>query len=294
MEFESLIEIRNIEEKYNGWIYLDIPKLSIPKGFAIALIGENGAGKSTFLKILSGVRNDYTGSISYFNGEKKEKVIRNNIGYTSPNDFFLSTCTIEDFGKTNELLYDNFSKDKYKAICEDLGLSDEKQAITSLSDGMKMKTAIASVLARDTKLLLLDEPASPFDPLMRDKLCAIIRDYLDKGNGEKSVLFSTHNIYDMENVTDYAIIIAHGRIIEQGFVEDLKEKYVIVKGEARNTTRIEGLILGFQQNDHGFEGLCAVTDLEKLDGFDITTEVPTLSQISVALMKDSKHPLLFK
>lgn len=294
MDFESLIEVRNIEEKYNGWIYLDIPKLSIPKGFAIALIGENGAGKSTLLKILSGIRNDYTGQISYFGGEKKENIIRNNIGYTSPNDFFLNTCTIEDFGKANELLYDNFSKDKYKAICEDLGLSDEKQVITSLSDGMKMKTAIASVLARDTKLLLLDEPASPFDPLMRDKLCALIREYIDTGNGEKSVLFSTHNISDMENVTDYAIIIAQGRIIEQGFVEDLKEKYVVVKGEAQNTTRIESLILGFQQNNYGFEGLCPVADLEKLDGFDITTEIPTLSQISVALMKDSKHPLLFK
>ena len=84
-----------------------------------------------------------------------------------------------------------------------------------------MKLMLANVLARDTNLLLLDEPASPLDPLMRDKLCDLIRQYLEAGNGENTVFFSTHNISDMENVTDYAIIMSHGKIIEEGFVEDL-------------------------------------------------------------------------
>ena len=66
------------------------------------------------------------------------------------------------------------------------------------------------------------------DPLMREQLCDRMRDYLDEGNGEHSIFFSTHNIADMENVTDYAIIMEHGAIVEEGFVEDLKEEYVLV------------------------------------------------------------------
>lgn len=86
-----------------------------------------------------------------------------------------------------------------------------------------MKLMLAGVMARKTDLLLLDEPASPLDPLMRDKLCQMIGEYIHEGNGKRSVFFSTHNISDMENITDYAIIMENGQIVEQGFVEDLKE-----------------------------------------------------------------------
>ena len=74
-----------------------------------------------------------------------------------------------------------------------------------------MKLMLSGVFARETQMLLLDEPASPLDPLMRDVLCDMIRGYLEEGAGEKTVLFSTHNIADMENVTDYAVIVEHDR-----------------------------------------------------------------------------------
>ena len=111
-----------------------------------------------------------------------------------------------------------------------------KKPNSSFSDGMKVKLMLAGVLSRDTDMLILDEPASPLDPLMRDKLCQLISEYINNGNGEKSVFFSTHNISDMENVTDYAIIMENGQIVEQGFVEDLKEKYIVIKGDASRYT----------------------------------------------------------
>ena len=144
---------------------------------------------------------------------------------------------------------------------------------------------LATVLARDTELLILDEPASPLDPLMRDKLCDIIREYLEQGNGEHSVFFSTHNISDMENVTDYAIVMEHGNIVEAGFVEDLKEKYILVKGEMADAEAAKKILYSFTGNSYGFEGICLAEHIDQLAGMDVSLETPTLFQISVAVMK---------
>lgn len=290
MNIQSVIAMHNLTKEFKGFV-LNIPALEIPKGFATALIGENGAGKSTLINILAGIRLDYKGEIDYFNGEKEDRVIRENIGYTGPGNYFMPHWTIEQVGEVSELLFDQFHRERYERLCKDLGVESpdtnkkKEKTMAKLSDGMRMKTMLAAVFARDTKMLLLDEPASPLDPLMRDKLCAMIRGYLEEGNEEKSVLFSTHNISDMENVTDYVIIMEKGKIVEQGFVENLKEKYILVKGEKTDENRAEGILLGFEKGAYGYEGLCLAEDLDKLAGMDIVTETPTLSQISVAVMK---------
>lgn len=285
----NVISINNLSKKFKSF-ELDIPSLNIPKGFATALIGENGAGKSTFINILAGVRLDYKGTIDYFNGEKEEKVIRENIGYTGPGNYFMPHWTIAQIAEVGELLFERFNKEKFYEICKLLGIEvssvkKQNKGFNKLSDGMKMKVVLANVFARETKMLLLDEPASPLDLLMRDKLCQMIGEYLEQGNGENSVLFSTHNIADMENVTDYAIIMEKGRIAEQGFVEDLKEKYILVKGENEDADKVKDILFSFQKNNYGFEGMCLAENIDKLAGFNISREVPELSQISIAVMK---------
>ncbi len=284
MNTEAMCQLKNVKKSFGGFA-LDIPSLDIPKGFATALIGENGAGKSTLMNLMAGTRLDYKGEITFFGGSMSDEEVRENVGYTSPNGYFFPQWTIKSVGKVSELLFDGFHKDKYQALCKELGLEGESKRISNLSDGMRMKTALAAVFARDTKCLLLDEPASPLDPLMRDKLCSMLREYLDEGNGEKSVFFSTHNIADMENVTDYCIIMEKGRVVEQGFVEDLKEKYICVKGELADEAKAKDILIGFRKNGYGYEGLCLTEKLNQLAGMDIAMETPSLSQISVAVMK---------
>ncbi len=284
METEASIKIDNIQKKFKGFM-LDIPHLEIPKGFATALIGENGAGKSTLINILAGVRLDYKGQVEYFGGETDEKSIREAIGYTAPSCYFMPHWTGKVISEVSSLLFDGFHPERYRELCKEMGMDKMNKKVSELSDGMRMKTELATVFARDTKCLLLDEPASPLDPLMRDKLCNMIRDYLDEGNGEKSVFFSTHNIADMENVTDYCIIMERGKVVEQGFVEDLKEKYVMVKGELTDAEAAKEYLIGYQKNTYGFEGLCKTEDLDKLAGMDIAMEAPTLSQLSICIMK---------
>lgn len=288
----AALKITSIKKHFSGFT-LDIPSLSIPEGFATALIGENGAGKTTLLNILSGVRLDYKGHVQYFekwqdnDRDKPETGVRENIGYVGPGCYFLPHWTVRQISEISSLLFDNFCPERYRQLCAELAIEINKKKISELSDGNRMKLMLATVLARDTKMLILDEPASPLDPLMRDKLCEMIRAYLEEGNGGKSVFFSTHNISDMENVTDYAIIMEHGNIVEQGFVEDLKEKYTLVKGEPEESNVARPHLYSYTENRYGFEGLCLAERLDQLAGLHVSLETPTLSQISVAVMKQN-------
>lgn len=286
MELSHVIKGENIKKSYKGFS-LNVPECHFPKGFATAIIGENGAGKTTLLNILAGIRLDYQGKISYFEGEQDVDSVKERLGYTGPGNYFLPHWNIRQVGEVSELLFDNFHRDKYQELCRELGITqnDEKKKVSSLSDGNRMKLVLASVFARDTECLLMDEPASPLDPLMRDKLCEMIRSYLEAGEGNHTAVFSTHNISDMESVTDYCIIMEQGGIVEEGFVEDLKEKYILVKGDAKDAAAAKDACYSFSNSSYGFEGICLAENLDKLAGLDISTEIPSLFQISVAVMK---------
>lgn len=294
MKLEYVIEGTNIRKKFKGF-QLDIPELFVPQGFATALIGENGAGKTTLLNILAGIRLDYQGGLRYF-GQYTDKereqnpAVKEQVGYTGPGNYYLPQWKVSQIAEISELLFENFHRDRFERWCGELAVGaaggDKNRKVSALSDGNRMKLMIAGVLARDTRLLLMDEPASPLDPLMRDRLCELIRDYLLEDDGNRSVFFSTHNISDMENVTDYAIIMAGGRIVETGFVEDLKEKYVLVKGDAEYTDKAQPAMFSMSSNRYGFEGICLSGNLDRLAGCNVSVETPTLSQISVAIMKN--------
>ena len=289
----NVIEATDIVKKYKNFT-LDVPEFHIPKGFATALIGENGAGKTTLLNILSGIRLDYEGQLKYF-GQFDQNDLENNpevkerIGYTGTDNYYLPQWTVGQIEELYSLLFENFDPAAFRTRAKELaifgpGNFDASKKVNALSDGTKTKLMLAGVLARKTDLLIMDEPASPLDPLMRDKLCELIREYLNTNEGG-SVFFSTHNISDMENVTDYAIIMEHGKIVEQGFVEDLKEKYISVKGEASDIDAAKKILYTITTSNYGFEGICLASDLDKLAGMDITTETASLFKISVAIMK---------
>lgn len=291
----SAIEMKQINKKYRGFT-LDIPSLSIPEGFATALIGENGAGKTTLINILAGTRLDYKGELTFFgkwndkDREQEDVPVREMIGYTGPGNYYLPNWTVQQVEEVTQMLFDKFDREKFESLLEQLQISantagGKQKKVSDLSDGNKMKLMLAGVLARETSLLILDEPASPLDPLMRDILCDILRQYLDQGEGKRTVFFSTHNIADMENVTDYVIIMEHGQVMEQGFVEDLKEKYTVVKGEAKDADGAAKILYTMSRNTYGFEGVCLSENLDRLAGMDVELERPSLSQICVAVMK---------
>lgn len=287
---DSILTAKKLTKKYSKFTLGELD-FELPKGFATALIGANGAGKTTLIDMLCGVTLTTSGEVEYF-GESTDiddPAIRERIGYCASSAFLPQGWRAKDIAISMEIAYKSFDRKKFAQLCEQLEVDSEhtKKAkpMYKQSDGNRMRTALAAVFARDTELLILDEPGSSLDPLMRDRLCDRMREYLDDGDGEKSILFSTHNIADMENAADYAIFMDNGRIIEQGFVEELKEKYIIARGAAEDYDKAKHLLMSHSKNRTVFDGLALAEHTEELAKLGVDSEAPTLQQLSIGLLK---------
>lgn len=290
---ENVLKINGITKKYKGFS-LGPVDIEIPCGFSTALIGANGAGKTTLIDVICGVTGKSGGECVYF-GDKTDiddSDLRNRIGYCSSMNFFPLTWDLKTIAEAMEIGFDNFDRNRFKDMCKRFKLEDptakKTKKLMKLSDGNKMRTYLAAVLARNTELLVLDEPASSLDPLARDVLCEIFREYLAEGDGNRSIIFSTHNIADMEYATDYAVFMAGGKVIEQGFVEDLKEKYILVHGDADKCEKAKPYMLSCTSNSMNFEGIALSENLVKLTQLDTAVEKPNLQQLSVGILRKAE------
>ncbi len=287
---ESIISVKGLTKRYSKFT-LGALDIEIPKGFATALIGANGAGKTTLIDALCGVIHATSGEVTYF-GKYKDidsAELREKIGYCASSGFFPQGWKAKDIAISMEIAYKSFDRKRFEELCAQLEVDTEHtkkaRAMYKQSDGNRMRTSLAAVFARETELLVLDEPGSSLDPLMRDRLCDRMREYLDDGEGEKSIIFSTHNIADMENAADYAVFMDMGRIIEQGFVEDLKEKYVLARGNAEDYEGAKELLMSHSCNKTAFDGLALSENRGKLEEIGAACERPTLQQLSIGLLK---------
>lgn len=289
---EHAVEINGLTKKYKDFT-LDVTA-AVPKGFATALIGANGAGKTTLIDILCGVTAKSGGEAKYFGDiTDTDDKLRNLIGYCSAANYFPLDWKLKTIAECMSIGFDNFDREHFTELCGKwkLGSPDDKKQknMAKQSDGNRMRTALAAVLARDTELLVLDEPASSLDPLARDTLCEMFREYLAEKDGERTILFSTHNIADVEFATDYAIFMSSGRVIEQGFVEDLKEKYILVHGDAANGAKAKPLMLSYTVNNTAFEGIALAENTANLEAIGAITERPTLQQLSVGILRKAEE-----
>jgi ABC-2 type transport system ATP-binding protein len=281
---EKILKVDNLNKKFKTFELKDV-SFELPKGYTVALVGSNGAGKTTLLDLIMGFQKKESGNITYLNKYDSIEVdeVKDGIGYVSDSNYFLANWKVKHVAKAMSLGFDNFDKERFLSFVKSFKIND-KQEIAKMSKGTKMRLMLAAQLARDTQLLILDEPASPLDPVMRDELCDLLRDYIK--DGEKTVFFSTHNIADMEFATDYVIVMEEGQIIEQGFVEELKENYMVVRGNSKDIDNIRSYIKDVRTNSSGFEGIALAKDLNDIKALqDIAYETPSLQQIIVMLLK---------
>ena len=215
----ELLEIKNLYKNYGEKQVLNNITLTVPRGKIIGLLGKNGTGKTTLIKLINGLLTPTEGEI-IFEGEKIGPQSKLNIAYLPERTYLDKSMTINETLKFFKEFYSNFDIDKAKDLLKKLDLN-ENQKIIKMSKGMQEKVQLVLVMSRSADLYILDEPLGGVDPATRDYILDTI---LSNFNENASVIISTHLISDIERILDEVIFIDKGRVILHEDADKLRNK----------------------------------------------------------------------
>lgn len=280
----SLI-VQNISKSFSGF-HLDNISFSLPKGYIMGLVGTNGAGKTTTIKLILNMMEKNCGDISVFGLDaiKNERQIKQKLAVVFDTNIFVDEWTINETEKAISPFYDEWNHRTFTEMLEKFQLSP-KMKVGKLSRGMQMRLMLACAFSHNAQLLILDEPTSGLDPLARDELMELLQDYIK--DGERSVLFSTHITSDLQKVADYITFLKHGKLVFTGSMDDLLEKYVLIKGAPEElNVELKKHIIGLRQTNMGFEGLISSALAKQYKGY--VFDKPTIDDIVIFISKDGE------
>ena len=212
-----MLESRELTKKFGSKTAVDCVSVSMEPGHIYAMLGPNGSGKTTWMKMAAGLVKPTAGAV-YFNGKPVDLESRREVAYMSTEPYFYDWMTIEDAGKYYRDFFEDFSMENYLEMLHEMDLN-EKDKIRTLSSGMVAKMKIARTLARDAKVYMLDEPFNGIDLLARDEIRACILSYATE---DKLLLLSSHLVEEMEAIADRAVFIKEGRLVECVDLEDMR------------------------------------------------------------------------
>ncbi|OIJ18965.1 spermidine/putrescine ABC transporter ATP-binding protein [Anaerobacillus alkalidiazotrophicus] len=217
---EKIITFSDVFKKYGLTIALNNVSLQIPKGGIIGLVGSNGSGKSTLLKLTAGLLKKTSGEITVC-GENVTRLIGKKVAFLAEVDSLYEFFTVSETIALSSDVFDDFDQKKAIEIIETLNV-DQQKKVGSLSKGNRARVKIAITLARKAPLLIMDEPLSGLDPLVREDIIKMIARYVEME--EQTLLISTHEVTEIEPLLDYVVLVRDGEIMLSEKVEDLREK----------------------------------------------------------------------
>lgn len=215
----NIISVNGLRKSYGRKVVLDDISFEIEEGSIVGLLGPNGCGKTTLIKILTGLIKDHTGSV---------KISNEDIGaYTKSLVAFLpDTSYLPDWMKPTDAInyfadfYEDFDKDKATRMVSDFGL-DPNQRFKTMSKGQQEKLSLILVMCRKAKLYILDEPLGGLDPAARSAILDLI---MNNYAQDAAVLLSTHLINDVERIFDRVLMISKGKVVVNSHINEIKEK----------------------------------------------------------------------
>ena len=222
----NALEIRNLTKSFKDF-RLDNLSLTLPSGCIMGLIGENGAGKSTTIKLILDMLHKDSGSIRIL-GEDNEKnimLLKEDVGVVMDYVGLPELLTAKQIGKIMKNAFKNWDQDEYKRLLTKFSLPEDKQ-YRHFSRGMRMKLGIAIAMSHGAKLLLLDEATSGLDPVARDEVVEMFYDFTRDEN--HSILISSHIVSDLEKLCDYIAFLHKGKLLLCEEKDVLLSKYGIV------------------------------------------------------------------
>lgn len=215
----NAIEVKNLEKSY-GDFTLSIENFLLPRGTIMGLIGENGAGKTTFIKCLLKMLN-YKGQITVL-GKSLDKNVKEKMAVILDDSYFPDQMTPNEIGKVLNKIYKNYDLNYYYELLEKFKIPKNKK-LREFSKGMFVKTKIASSLSSRPELLILDEPTTGLDPVIRSEILDIFYNFIE--DERHSILISSHITSDLEKIADYITLIDNGKIVFKSSIIDLKDNY---------------------------------------------------------------------
>jgi ABC-2 type transport system ATP-binding protein len=233
-----MIHIENLWKKFGRFEALRGLSFDVPDGSAFAMIGANGAGKTTTIKVLLNIVEATRGSATLLGVDSRQLSTRElaQIGYVSENQAMPSRLTVEEYTTYLRLFYPTWDRDLEASISRQLRLPLDRK-IGHLSHGMRMKMALMCALPYRPKLLILDEPFSGLDPLVRDEF---MEGLLDQA-GEMTILISSHELSEIDGVATHVAFLDEGKLLFQESMSDLmrrfREVHVTLDVEATRPTQ---------------------------------------------------------
>ena len=214
----KILELKNVSKSFDNKKIIDDVNFEIEEGKIVGLLGKNGSGKTTIIKMINDLLTIDKGEI-LINGEKISEKTKEIVSYLPERTYLDSNQTVSDVFKFFEDFYTDFNREKAENLLKDLDL-DINSSLSKMSKGMKEKIQLILVMSRNAKLYILDEPLGGVDPTTRDY---IMKTILSNFGEKSSLLITTHLISDIEKILDEVIFIDKGKIILNENADELRE-----------------------------------------------------------------------
>ena len=250
----NALEIKNLTKHYGDYL-LENLNLTLPSGCIMGLIGENGAGKSTTIKLILDMIKRDGGEITILGRDNRDdlRLTKEDIGVVPDEIGISDILTAKQVGKIMHRTFKNWDDGLYKSYLDKLGVPFDKK-FKALSRGMKMKLGIAVAMSHRPKLLILDEATSGLDPVVRDEVVGMFADFTRDEN--HSVLISSHIVSDLEKICDYIAFLHQGRLLLCEEKDVLRDEYKMVRGTKEEIAKIpDSAVIGKKVTPYGVEAI---------------------------------------
>ena len=267
---------------------LDGINTEIPQGYVTGIIGPNGSGKTTFIKLILSLIEPDQGQIYY-----KDQAVQStmgqylqDVGIIMDEPILAKDWSGDDINDVMKIGYQGWQSEIYYQLLNEYGINPALK-VKELSRGMTIKLMLAIALSHQANTLILDEPTSGLDPIFREELTDLLQDFVQ--DEAHSVVFSTHITADLEAIADYLIYIHDGQLIFQGAKDDLLAKYLLVKGplDSLADNQLPPLV-ACKQMDYHFEALIESKYQQALTQ-DWHASQPSIDQIMIYLRRKHKR-----
>ena len=216
-----MIEVKNVTKTFDGFRALDDLTLTVPQGAVYGLVGPNGAGKSTIIRHLTGIYRQDAGTITIDGAPVFENpAVKVRVAYIPDDVFYFAQATIADMMRYYRGIYPRFDAERYEKLGAVFAL-DPKRPIRRLSKGMQKQAAFWLAMCMRPDVLILDEPVDGLDPVMRRQVWSLVM--ADVAENGTTVLVSSHNLRELEDVCDHVGIMNGGKLLLERTLSDLQD-----------------------------------------------------------------------